>query len=183
MGKVLKVREVGAPILEKQCDEVNIKNINKDIIDIIEDLKSTLEFETGLGIAAPQIGVNKRIIVVGAKKENIKYNDAEEIPITAMINPNWKKLSEDTDLQYEGCMSVPSIRGKVERYRNIELTYYNENGEKIVKQLNGFFARLVQHECDHLDGIVFLDKVKGPNGFATKEMINKFDLREKNKEQ
>ena len=111
MGKVLKVREVGDPILEKQCNEVNIKNINEDIIDIIEDLKSTLEYGTGLGIAAPQIGVDKRIIVVGAKKENIKYNDAEEIPITAMINPTWKKLSEDTDVQYEGCMSVPSIRG------------------------------------------------------------------------
>ena len=92
MGKVLKVREVGEPILEKQCDEVNIKNINGDIIDIIEDLKLALEFGTGLGISAPQIGVNKRIIVVGAKKENIKYNDAEEIPITAMINPTWKKM-------------------------------------------------------------------------------------------
>ena len=97
-----------------------------------------------------------------------------------MINPTWKKLSEDTDVQYEGCMSVPSIRGKVERYKNIELTYYNENGEKIVKQLNGFFARLVQHECDHLDGIVFLEKVKGPNGFATKENIDKYNLREVN---
>ena len=177
MGKVLKVREVGEPILEKQCNEVNIKNINEDIIDIIEDLKSTLEFGTGLGIAAPQIGVDKRIIVVGAKKENIKYNDAEEIPITAMINPTWKKLSEETDIQYEGCMSVPSIRGKVERYKNIELTYYNENGEKLVKELRGFFARLVQHECDHLDGIVFLEKVKGSKDFATKENIEKYNLR------
>ena len=141
MGKIIKVREVGDSILEKQCDKVNIKNINEDIIDIIEDLKSTLEFGTGLGIAAPQIGIDKRIIVVGTKKENIKYNDAEEIPITAMINPTWKKLSEDTDVQYEGCMSIPSIRGKVERYKNIELTYYNENGEKIVKKLNGFFCK------------------------------------------
>ena len=180
MGKVLKVRETGDSILAKQCDEVNIKNINAEIIDVIEDLKSTLEFGTGLGISAPQIGIDKRIIVVGAKKENIKYNDAEEIPITAMINPTWKKLSEDTDVQYEGCMSVPSIRGKVERYKNIELTYYNENGEKIIKQLNGFLARLVQHECDHLDGIVFLDKVKGPNGFATKENIDKYNLRKVN---
>ena len=180
MGKVLKIREVGDPILEKQCDEVNIKNINGDIVDVIEDLKSTLEYGAGLGIAAPQIGVNKRIIVVGAKKENIKYNDAEEIPMTAMINPTWKKLSEDTDVQYEGCMSVPSIRGKVERYKNIELTYYNEDGEKIVKQINGFFARLVQHECDHLKGIVFLEKVQGPNGFATKENIDKYNLRKEN---
>ncbi len=179
MGKVLKIREVGDPILQKKCDEIDIKNINREILDIIEDLKATLKFGTGLGIAAPQIGVNKRIIVVGAKKENIKYNDAEEIPITAMINPIWKKISEDTDIQYEGCMSVPVIRGKVERYKNIELTYFNENGEKIVRQVNGFFARLVQHECDHLDGIVFLEKVKEHNGFATVDNINKYNLRDK----
>ena len=115
MGQVLRIREVGDPILEKQCDEIDIKNIDKDILDIIEDLKTTLEFGTGLGIAAPQIGINKRIIVVGAKKENIKYNDAEEIPVTAMINPTWKEISKETDIQYEGCMSVPSIRGRVER--------------------------------------------------------------------
>ena len=179
MGKVLKIREVGDPILQKKCDEIDIKNINREILDIIEDLKATLEFGTGLGIATPQIGVNKRIIVVGAKKEDIKYNDAEEIPITAMINPIWKKISEDTDIQYEGCMSVPVIRGKVERYKNIELTYFNENGEKIVRQVNGFFARLVQHECDHLDGIVFLEKVKEHNGFATVDNINKYNLRDK----
>lgn len=177
MGKVLRIREVGDPILEKQCNEVDIEDISSDILDIIEDLQSTLEYGIGLGISAPQIGVDKRIIVVGAKKENIKYNDAEEIPITAMINPTWKKLSEDTDVQYEGCMSVPSIRGKVERYKDIELTYYNEKGEKVVKQLNGFFARLVQHECDHLNGVVFLERVKLPNGFATKENIDKYNLR------
>ena len=178
MGKVLKIREVGDPILNKISDEVDIENINEEILEIIEDLKTTLEFGTGLGIAAPQIGINKRIIVVGAKKENIKYNDAGEVPITAMINPTWREISKETDIQYEGCMSVPSIRGKVERYKDIELTYYNENGEQIMKQIHGFFARLVQHECEHLDGIVFLDKVKGPNGFATKENIDKYDLRE-----
>ncbi len=178
MGKILKIREVGDPILNKISDEVDIKNIDEYILDIIEDLKSTLEFGTGLGIAAPQIGINKRIIVVGAKKENIKYNDAEEIPVTAMINPTWIKLSKETDIQYEGCMSVPSIRGRVERYKNIELTYYNEKGEKIVKQLNGFLSRLVQHECDHLDGIVFLERVKEKNGFATVDNINKYNLRQ-----
>lgn len=90
-----------------------------------------------------------------------------------------EKISEDTDIQYEGCMSVPVIRGKVERYKNIELTYFNENGEKIVRQVDGFFARLVQHECDHLDGIVFLEKVKEHNGFATVDSINKYNLRDK----
>ena len=177
MGKVLKIREIGDPILNKKCDEVDIKNIDENILDIVEDLKATLEFGIGLGIAAPQIGINKRIIVVGAKKEEIKYNNVEEIPITVMINPKWKKVSEDIDIQFEGCMSVPSIRGKVERYTNIEVEYYNEEGKKIIKQINGFFARLVQHECDHLDGVVFLEKVKEYKAFATPENIKKYNLR------
>ncbi len=176
MGKVLKIREVGDPILTKICDKVDIKNIDENVFDIIDDLKTTLEFGTGLGISAPQIGVNKRIIVVGAKKENVKYNDAEEIPITAMINPVWEKISDETDIQFEGCMSVPSIRGKVERYKNIKLTYYNEKGEKIEKEIHGFFARLVQHECDHLDGIVLLARVKQQDGFSTAKNIRKFEL-------
>ena len=74
---------------------------------------------------------------------------------------------------------MPQIRGKVERYKEIELTYFNEKGEKITKKLNGFFARLIQHECDHLEGIVFLEKVKGHSGCATLENINKYKLREK----
>lgn len=177
MGKVIKIREVGDRILEQSCDEVDIENIDSDILDIIEDLKATLEFGIGLGISAPQIGVSKKIILVRAKKENIKYNDAEEIPETVMINPIWENISQETDIQYEGCMSVPSIRGRVERYKNIKVTYYNEYGERFERDLNGFFARLIQHECDHLEGRVFLEKVKEFNGFATLENINKYNLR------
>ena len=98
-----------------------------------------------------------------------------------MINPTWKKLSEKIESEFEGCLSVPSIRGKVKRYTNIEVTYYNEKGQKIIKEEKGFTARDIQHECDHLDGIVFLERVKEHNGFATKEMINKFNLKDKNK--
>jgi len=177
MGKVLKAREIGDPVLSNISEEVDINNINEEVLDIIEDLKATLEFGTGLGIAAPQIGINKRIIVVGTNKENNNYTITEGIPVTAMINPTWKNLSDDTDVQYEGCLSVPIVRGKVERYTKIELTYYNENGDKIVKEVENFFARLIQHECDHLDGIVFLERVKEHNGFATLENINKYNLR------
>lgn len=177
MGKVIKAREVGDPVLSKISEEIDINNINEEVLDIIEDLKSTLEFGTGLGIAAPQIGVNKRIIVVGTEGKDVRYNAQEEIPITAMINPSWIKLSDDTDIQYEGCISVPVLRGKVERYTKIELTYYTEKGEKVVKEIDNFFARLIQHECDHLDGIVYLEKVKEHNGFATLENVNKYNLR------
>ena len=96
-----------------------------------------------------------------------------------MLNPTWKEISKETNIQYEWCMSVPSIRGRVERYKDIELTYYDANGKQIIKQVHVFFARLVQHECEHLDGIVFLEKVKEKNGFATIDNINKYNLREK----
>lgn len=181
MGKVLKVREVGDPILSKKCKEVDIKNINQEILEEIEDLKETLNFTEGFGIAAPQAGIDRRIVIIQVNKEKCAYKDCEEVPTTVMINPTWRKLSEETESEFEGCLSVPSIRGKVERYTNIEVTYYNEKCEKIIKQEKGFTARDIQHECDHLDGIVFLEKVKEHKGFATKEMINKFNLKEEKK--
>lgn len=176
MSKVLRIREVGDPILSTMCEEVDIKSISNEILEDIEDLKVTLNFTEGFGIAAPQAGINKRIVIIQVDSSKCTYKDCEDIPTTVMINPTWKKLSEEKDIEFEGCLSVPNIRGKVERYKNIEVTYYNEIGEKIVKQVKGFTARDIQHECDHLDGIVFLEKVI-PNGFATKEMINKFNLK------
>lgn len=178
MGKVLRIREVGDPILSVKCNEVDIKNISKEILEEIEDLKETLNFTDGFGIAAPQAGINRIIVIIQVNKDKCTYKDCEEVPTTVMINPQWRKLSDDTDIEFEGCLSVPSIRGKVERYKKIEVTYYNEKGEKIVKEANGFTARDIQHECDNLDGIVFLEKVNVKNGFATKQMIDKFKLKE-----
>lgn len=177
MAKVLRIREVGDPILSIKCEEVDINNINDEILEDIEDLKETLNFTSGFGIAAPQAGINKRIVIIQVDKEKCTYRDCEDIPTTVMINPKWKKLSDEANIEYEGCLSVPSIRGKVERYTNIEVTYYNEKGEEITKQVKGFTARDIQHECDHLDGIVFLERVTGKDSFATKQMIDKFDLR------
>lgn len=178
MSKVLQVRQVGDPILGIKCEKVDVNNINSEILEEIEDLKETLNFSEGYGIAAPQVGINRRIIIIQVDKEKCYYKDCEDVPTTVMLNPVWRKLSEDTDITYEGCLSVPNIRGKVERYKNIEVTYYNEQGQKVVKEANGFTARDIQHECDHLDGIVFLERVKNHNGFATAENIKKYGLRE-----
>lgn len=178
MGKVIKIREVGDPVLYLNSGEVDIRNINNEILDIIEDMISSLEFTNGFGIAAPQIGVNKRIIVIKVDKEKCVYEDCEDIPLTIMINPTWRNIDEIKNIEYEGCLSVPKIRGQVERYKNIEVTYYNEQGEKIKMNAHGFIARDIQHECDHLDGKVFLSKVI-ENGFATKETIDRYELRNK----
>ncbi len=179
MGKILKIREVGDPILSNKCKKIDIENINKEILQEIEDLKETLNFTEGFGIAAPQVGIDKRIVIIQVNKEKCVYKNCEEVPTTVMLNPTWKKLSEERETEYEGCLSVPNIRGKVERYTNIEVTYYNEKGKKIVKQVSGFTARDIQHECDHLDGIVFLEKVNEHNGFATNENIKRYNLRQK----
>ena len=177
MGKILKIREVGDPVLNLVCKKVDVQNINNEILEDIEDLKETLKFTGGFGIAGPQVGINKRIIVISIEKEKCSYKDCEDVPTTVMINPSWRKLSEEKESEFEGCLSVTTRRGKVERYKQIEVTYFNENGEKIVKKVSGFTARDIQHECDHLDGIIFLEKVTQKNGFATKEMINKYNLR------
>ena len=93
-----------------------------------------------------------------------------------MINPKWEKSADETDIQFEACLSVPAIAGKVERFKHITLQYYNEQGEKIEKEIHGFFARLIQHECDHLDGFTLLNRVTEKDGFATKENRRKYNL-------
>ena len=177
MSRILKIREVGDPILHQKCREVDINNILKETLEEIEDMKETLNFTEGFGIAAPQVGIDKRIVIIQVNKDKCTYKDCEEVPTTVMLNPTWRKLSEEKEIEYEGCLSVLSIRWKVERYTEIEVTYYNEKGDKIVKPLKGFTAKCVQHEVDHLDGIVFLEKVVRNQGFATTEMIKKFNLK------
>lgn len=175
-GRILKIREVGDPCLAKKCREVDINKIDDEILQLIADLKETLNFTEGFGIAAPQIGINKKIAIIKVEKERCKYKYCKEVSLTIMINPKWIPLSNETYEEFEGCLSVPSIRGIVKRYKNIQITYYNEKAQKITKRVSGFTARDIQHECDHLDGIVFLQKVTRQNGFATADMINKFNL-------
>lgn len=177
MGKVLAIREVGDPILSKNCKRAKLKEIRDgEYKELCDDLIETLEFSDAYGLACPQVGQDLRLIVVKAKKEEVKYDDPQDIPLTLMFNPKWRPLTDEKDEQYEACASVPTIAGKVKRYKHIEVQYYDEDGEKITRTVHGFFARLVQHECDHLKGIVFLNRVE--KSFATKDMIKKFNLKE-----
>ena len=156
-GKILRIREVGDPILSIKCKKVDVKNLTEEDYRDIEDLKASLDFSGQI------------------RQQQHDYLEAEDVPTTVMINPTWKPISEEKYVEYEGCLSVPTIRGKVERYKNIEITYYDEAGIRVKKNVSGFTARDVQHECDHLDGIVFLEKVI-PSGYATVDMIKHFDL-------
>ena len=124
MGKNICIRTVGDPVLYKKSEKV--EELSSEILDIIEDLKETLKYSEGFGIAAPQIGINKRSVLINVDSENCTYQDVEEIKDLVLINPVWKNITEEKYSEYEGCLSVPEIKGIVERYYKIELKYLDE---------------------------------------------------------
>ena len=181
------IRE-GNPLLREKSAEVSLPLSKEDediLVSMIEYIDNSIDEEiaekyglrAAVGIAAPQIGIDKKIVLINVEPEKCYYQDSEEIKDLILINPVWKNVSNEKYSEYEGCLSVPEIRGKVERFYKIELEYLDENFNKQKRVLSGFSARVVQHECDHLNGIVFLNKVS-KNGFATKKTIDMFNLRE-----
>jgi peptide deformylase len=121
---------------------------------LIQDMHDTMEAEDGAGLAAPQIGVSLQVIVFGVKK-NVRYPDAEDVPYTVLINPVVKPLTKETEEDWEGCLSVPGMRGMVPRFSKIDYQGYDQYGNFINRSVDGFHARVVQHECDHLQGILY----------------------------
>ncbi len=175
MENVLMIRKVGDPILRKQCVDITSKTYNSSRVRrCIKSLKDTFEFNDGFGIASPQIGESLNIIVIKVVKDKCKYKDAEDFPLTAMINPQIEYIGEEKTCEYEGCFSIPEIKGEVERYLNIQVTYKNEKFETVTKTFSNFIARLIQHETDHLNGIIFTDKLTSPQAISTGFNLNKF---------
>lgn len=121
---------------------------------LVQDLKDTMYAENGAGLAAPQIGVGLRVVVFGFE-ENTRYPQAQAIPETILVNPVLEFASETRDDDWEGCLSVPGLRGIVPRYTRIHYSGFNQKGDKVEREAQGFHARVVQHECDHLDGILY----------------------------
>lgn len=126
---------------------------------LIGDMFDTMAALNGAGLAAPQIGVSQRVVIFGFDS-NPRYPDAESVPTTVLINPTIEFLGVDTNEDWEGCLSVPGLRGRVERHERIRYQGYDQNGDAIDRAVSGFHARLVQHECDHLDGILYPMRLK-----------------------
>jgi peptide deformylase len=138
---------------------------------IIADLHDTMIEKGGVGIAAPQIGINLRIVIFGFEK-NERYPNAEPVPLTILINPIIEYLGNDMEDGWEGCLSVPGLRGLVPRYESIKYSGYNENGIQFNKTVSGFHARVVQHEYDHLDGILYPQRIKDMRSFGFEDELN-----------
>lgn len=164
--ELLKIAELGNPILRKNTKEVDI--INSEILKLMEDMKYTVRQVSGVGLAAPQVHQSRRIFII-ASKPNKRYPNAPKMEPEAIINPIIQSISDEKVKDWEGCLSIPGIRGLVPRAKSIEVEYTNQDGEKVHKQFDDFIARIFQHEYDHIEGIVFLDRLETTKDLVTEK--------------
>ncbi|MGZ8223906.1 MAG: peptide deformylase [Methylobacter sp.] len=158
MSTIREIAQLGANILRKKAAVVNdIDSI--EIRQIVEAMQSTLATTQGVGLAAPQISESKRIIIV-ASRPTPRYPSAPRMEPTIMFNPSFQALSNDKEKDWECCLSIPGIRALVPRYKDIMIHYSDKQGQPVELKLNGFVARVFQHEYDHLEGKVYLDRVE-----------------------
>jgi peptide deformylase len=157
---ILKVAQLGNPILRQKSSEVPLDHLQSDAFQrLLEDMVETMREYGGVGLAAPQIHQNLRVFVMEVAA-NPRYPDRDAFPLTFVVNPRVTSHQDATEDAWEGCLSVPGIRGKVPRLERIELEAQERNGELFRRSLQGFPARVVQHEVDHLDGLIFIDRMK-----------------------
>ena len=165
---VLEIAQIGEPVLREQAIPVAQDEIQTPAIQsFVDDLIETMRDANGAGLAAIQVYRSIRICAVDVRAPNPRYPYMPAIPLTVMINPEITPLSEEMFDNYEGCLSVPNIRGLVKRYVEIKLRYFDRSAQVQEQVIKGISAGVYQHECDHLDGKLFLDKVADPNTLTT----------------
>ncbi|MDH3688471.1 MAG: peptide deformylase [Gammaproteobacteria bacterium] len=161
---VRSVLRMGDPVLYDIAAQVRSFN-TPELECLIEDMFDTMAALDGAGLAAPQIGESRRVVIFGVD-QNPRYPEADPVPRTVLINPSIEFLTDEVSAGWEGCLSVPGLRGLVERCERIRYNGYGLNGESISREVDGFHARVVQHECDHLNGILFPMRVKDRQQFG-----------------
>jgi peptide deformylase len=137
---------------------------------LLQDMHDTMDALNGAGLAAPQIGEQLRVVIFGVAR-NPRYPNAEPVPYTVLINPIITPLSEDLEEGWEGCLSVPGMRGVVPRYTQLRYQGYDQFGVPIDRSVGGFHARVVQHEYDHLDGILYPMRIRDMRNFGFHDVI------------
>jgi len=161
---------MGHPVLREKAKAV--ENVGTpELRALVADMKETMAAKNGAGLAAPQIGVGQRVVIFGVD-HNPRYPDAEPVPFTVLVNPKIVMLTRDVESDWEGCLSVPGMRGVVPRYTRLRYTGTDEEGNPIDREAEGFHARVVQHECDHLDGILYPQRMTDMSTFGfTRELF------------
>lgn len=171
MSEIRQIIQLGDPVLRTPA--LPVEQVQQPQIQaLIEDLIATVEQANGVGIAAPQVSASHRLFIV-ASRPNPRYPTAPEMVPTAMINPKILAHSAEVVSGWEGCLSVPGIRGLIPRYQAIEVEYTDRAGKLQRQELTDFVARVFQHELDHLDGIVFLDRLVSMQDVMTEQEYQK----------
>ena len=174
---ILKIARMGHPVLQKVAAKV-VDPTSADTASVVRDMLETLEDSGGLGLAAPQVHISKRIVVffVPAGRTGDGPTDSSE-PLTVMINPEIEPLGSEKELDWEACLSVPDLMGSVPRFTKINYRWTNLDGTQSERVASGFHSRVVQHECDHLDGILYPMRMDDFRLFGySKEMRANYDL-------
>jgi peptide deformylase len=142
----------------------------EELKQLLVDMRDTMAQLNGAGLAAPQIGVLQRVVIFGVHA-NPRYPDVEEVPDTVLINPRLEPLGSEMQEGWEGCLSVPGMRGWVPRWKRLRYSGYDERGRRFEREVQGFHARVVQHEVDHLDGILYPMRVRDLRKFGFSEAL------------
>lgn len=141
-----------------------------ELRELLTDMQDTMHALNGAGLAAPQIGVPLRVVIFGMQS-NPRYPDAEPVPFTVLVNPVLEKLGDELEEGWEGCLSVPGMRGLVPRYKRLRYRGFDASGHTIDRTVDDFHARVVQHECDHLDGVLYPMRVRDLRDFGFTEEL------------
>ncbi|KPK37967.1 MAG: peptide deformylase [Gammaproteobacteria bacterium SG8_47] len=166
---VKSVLRMGHPLLRQVAQPVREFN-TPDLDALIVDMLDTMAALNGAGLAAPQIGVSLRVVIFGITA-NPRYPEAGSIPLTVLINPSIEVLDPSLEEGWEGCLSVPGMRGLVERATRVRYRGVDAGGASIEREAGGFHARVVQHEVDHLDGILYPQRIRDLRNFGFEDVI------------
>ena len=166
---VREVLRMGHRVLRERAKPVEAFG-TPELRALLEDMKETMAAKSGAGLAAPQIGVSQRIVIFGVD-HNPRYPDAEPVPFTVLVNPKLVMLTREVEEDWEGCLSVPGMRGVVPRYTKLRYSGFDIEGTPFVRVAEGFHARVVQHEVDHLDGILYPQRMTDLSRFGFNEEL------------
>ncbi len=166
---IREVLRMGDPRLLQRSAEIT-RFGTPELDALLQDMRDTMAHLIGAGLAAPQIGVGLRVVIFGVKA-NPRYPDAEEVPDTVLINPVLEPMSDEVEEGWEGCLSVPGMRGLVPRWKHLRYWGFDEKGNRFSREVSDFHARVVQHECDHLDGVLYPMRIRDLSKFGFNDAL------------
>ena len=167
---ILDILKMGDSRLLRVAEPVRCFDV-PDLHALVRDLRDTMVAAQGAGLAAPQVGVNLQVVIFGSGQPNVRYPDAPVVPVTVLVNPVLTRIGDSEQMDWEGCLSVPGLRGAVPRWQGLRYQGFDQWGVPIDRTVDGFHARVVQHECDHLIGRLYPTRMRDFTQFGFTDVL------------